>query len=260
MKRLMFIAFVIILVIPVLLNYLLQCPSPLCNIIGEKEAPNVWLNFWANYSGAVISALVSFFILSKTLDQNHKENEMNRNSDNKKFTYEQQKNDLNLLIKNLIKYLDCFNQNRLVRIYNQWRKTNDNEKCRIKIKKIFDEAFIAMEECSMLFNKDEINNSEILLKIFNKNYKTLLCLLIDFQGLISCNSSHWNDSFAIKKEIKEIYPYNISEPFENILSCPNVDIFYELLKSYENISQRNVEAEIRHLIEEKRIKMESIIK
>lgn len=84
-------AAIIVLSIPVVLNYLLQCPSPLVNIIGGEDASLVWLNFWATYGGSIISVLISLYILRKTIEFNATQNKTNQEIEIKKFLYQNQK-------------------------------------------------------------------------------------------------------------------------------------------------------------------------
>lgn len=244
-KRTLIVVFGITLGIPVILNYILLCPSPLCNIIGENEAPNVWLNFWANYSGAVISALVSFFILNKTLAQNHAENEMNRISDDKQFVIEQKKDDLNLLIENLIAYVSCFNPNNFRNIYNRCRRSKENRMASIDgigtlnneafiddIGTLYNEAFIALERVSLLFDSKELDSDN--LKWLSQDYLLLLSFLHDFQEFIA-DENVWDNIENSKRQ------------------------FDALLYSYSRIKIEIIEPKARKLVDEKRKEIESIL-
>jgi len=63
------IAAIAIFIVPIGLNYLLPLNNSLFNINGDEEK---WFSFWSSYSGAVISGLITLFVLFSTLIQNQK--------------------------------------------------------------------------------------------------------------------------------------------------------------------------------------------
>ncbi len=65
---------VLVLVLPVVINFTLQIPA-FTPIVGDSE---VWLSFWGDYLGSIISASVAFIILAIQYKQNEKENQSNR--------------------------------------------------------------------------------------------------------------------------------------------------------------------------------------
>lgn len=65
---------VILLVVPLLLNFLLLIPTSF-KVVGTDTD---WLSFWGGYLGAILSAMVAFYVLSKQLAQNQEQNEINR--------------------------------------------------------------------------------------------------------------------------------------------------------------------------------------
>lgn len=231
-KQRVIIAVIVIIGIPIILNYILQCPSPLNFIIGGGNASHVWLNFWASYSGAVISTFASLFILYKTLSQNHEENEKNRVSDNKKFIYEQKKKDLDSLIKNLTTYLSCFDTNNFTKIYNKCRRTKDYESCIDDIGDLFNKSFIALEKVSLHFTSKELKTDD--LNWLSKDYMSLMKLLNNFQYFIA-EREKWENIESTKKQ------------------------FDALLKSYSYIKPELIETKARKYLERKRTEIENIM-
>jgi len=61
------IAAIAIFTVPIALNYLLPLNNSFFNINGDEEK---WFSFWSSYSGAVISGLITLFVLFSTLKQN----------------------------------------------------------------------------------------------------------------------------------------------------------------------------------------------
>ena len=53
----------LIISIPMFLNWLLQIPSPLKNVIGDDNAPREWLMFWGSYLAAVGSGSAAIIAL-----------------------------------------------------------------------------------------------------------------------------------------------------------------------------------------------------
>lgn len=67
-----------ILIIPIIINYVLQIPIPFnFPIIGSNVD---WLSFWGTYIGGILGAFASFIILYLTLRHNRNEAEIERKS------------------------------------------------------------------------------------------------------------------------------------------------------------------------------------
>lgn len=102
-KKAVIISLVIIVLAPIAINLLAVCPAFWPNLVaGTRQG--VWVNFFAVYSGSLIGAFVSFYILNKTIKTNKIENEQNRqdnhaeNEENRKhieavFKYRTEKDD-----------------------------------------------------------------------------------------------------------------------------------------------------------------------
>lgn len=50
---------VVIILIPVLLNYILLCNTPRGEVIGEENGPTTWLGFWGTYIGAIATVIIA---------------------------------------------------------------------------------------------------------------------------------------------------------------------------------------------------------
>ncbi len=61
------IVVLIILIFPIILNFVLQLSIFNTNIIGDEK---LWLTFWSSYLGAIIMSIITLFVLYKTLKQN----------------------------------------------------------------------------------------------------------------------------------------------------------------------------------------------
>ena len=66
---------VIVLVIPIILNYILPLSiSFVGNVIGGENSTEVWLGFFGSYIGSIIGAVVTFLVLYFTIKSNKEEN------------------------------------------------------------------------------------------------------------------------------------------------------------------------------------------
>ncbi len=87
------IAIIVILVVPIGINFLLPIEIDRFNILGDVKQ---WFNFWSAYAGAVVSGLITLWVLYKTLRQNQ-ENHINQKEYTKKLNEEQRIFQVNLL-------------------------------------------------------------------------------------------------------------------------------------------------------------------
>ena len=119
---LFFVIIIIFLAVPVGINYLILNPTPEGFRVADPS--NGWLNFFAVYFGSVITALVSFVVLHRTIKNNHKENENNRKLQTAILKYQVNKDKINNTKELFARYiysLDYFGIKSLA-------KTFDNNK------------------------------------------------------------------------------------------------------------------------------------
>ena len=119
---LFFVIIIILLAVPVGINYLILNPTPKGFRVADPS--NGWLNFFAVYFGSVITALVSFVVLHRTIKNNHKENENNRKLQTAILKYQVNKEKINNTKELFARYiysLDYFGIKSLA-------KTFDNNK------------------------------------------------------------------------------------------------------------------------------------
>lgn len=258
-KSMYIAAAAIILLIPVVLNYLLQCPSPFANILGGKNASIIWLNFWATYGGSIISVLISLYILSKTMEFNIAQNKINQNIEIKKFIYQNRINGLDKIIEDVIELIDCYNSNSFKEIINIWIQTNNHEECKVRLKHLMDKSFIAYEKFTIHFSREELNNN-ILFQQQHKNYTQLVYLMQDIQILIMCDNSINNNIEATKDQILKL-GFPPSSNFYQILNNSNTkeSISNELLEAYSCINQVEVEKQLRIFIDIQRKAIQDIL-
>ena len=110
----------IIMVAPIVLNYLVFTPSCQQSAGDLKD----WISFWGSYLSAIISSMIAFAILviqrkdnqienSKNRNNNHTENENNRQLQLNVLAYQQQSQWLNNLREAMIKNIIVYHTNNL---------------------------------------------------------------------------------------------------------------------------------------------------
>ena len=126
-------AFLVILILPICINYILLRPTPFSIPIVGKDTD--WLSFWGGYIGAVISAGVAFIILHMQRKDNKKQNKENRNENEKQnkanrqlqinvLKYQQNVQWLNELKAKCVDYYNAFDQNDIINLCNLLNKND----------------------------------------------------------------------------------------------------------------------------------------
>ena len=133
LKLLFFTVFVVILSLPMLINWLILQPSVVSYVGKDVD----WLMFWGSYIGAIISAGSAFVILYIQRMDNEAQNELNRednkreNSDNRilqlnVLKYQQESHWLDNFRIASLDYCHTFNSNDVIMVVNiMWDKPKD---------------------------------------------------------------------------------------------------------------------------------------
>lgn len=74
-KRIVILVFVVIVVVPILLNCILVQPRFCDNIIGNDET---WLTFWGSYLGSIVAILIPLYALYKQIQNDKNERDKER--------------------------------------------------------------------------------------------------------------------------------------------------------------------------------------
>ena len=137
-------AILIILITPVLLNFIILSPVFLTIIGGSSE----WLSFHGSYIGSVIASMITLYVLYKQPKHNHEENEKTRienqavNENNRQLQlnilkYEQEKQWLQEMRLACVNNIDSYNLNDIREICTAFT-FHDYEYISPKIKNIID--------------------------------------------------------------------------------------------------------------------------
>lgn len=245
----------IIVCFPILLNCLLRIP--ITNVIGGSESDVIWLNFWADYGGAILGGFISLYILYATIEHNKKESKEDRDYNHNKFLFEQQKNDLEKEIERLTLFLQVFDHNKLKFIYNYRLKEKGTNESLHMLGDMYSLAFDRFHQFSIYYTDDAFSSSPFLMQQ-GENYISLIHLFDDLQILISLNPDNWTNKELQIDYIKRIAKEkNITiHRLWNILNKHNIaahQIVEALLKEYCEISQVEVLSQIREYINERRV-------
>ncbi len=191
-------AIAVIILAPVVLNCVLQIPA-FVRIVGDNTD---WLTFWGSYLGGIISTLTALFILYKTLQQNHEENEKNReanelaNENNRKLQirileYQQQMQWLNLFRQASAEYVQLYNTNDLIAVANVFMV--DPNVAHNMLKPLFDRANICDTKLAYWCKADE-KSKELMGKISPK-FKQYNEVLQDIQQIVTFRKSYPTATF-----------------------------------------------------------------
>lgn len=114
------IAFILLFLLPIGIDLITVCPAFCPKLVAGEQSD--WINFFAVLSGSLISAFVSFYILSNTIEanktesalnrqDNHTENEANRKRLEAIFKYQVEKDNFQTAKEYVARFdlaVDCF--------------------------------------------------------------------------------------------------------------------------------------------------------
>ena len=159
-------AVLIILVLPIVINFLLMIPA-FSPIVGEDTD---WLAFWGGYLGAIISAAVAFIILyiqrkdneqqvKDTQAENETQNKANRKLQLNILRYQQEQIRLNNFIAVSSKLITSINPLSLKALCKQIQENNVPQIEKAILDSIDYICRVQREFCLHLSDKDERQNS-----------------------------------------------------------------------------------------------------
>ncbi len=109
------IGLIVIVIIPFIVNAIVLIPNSYIPVAGNQIA---WIGFFACYFGSIITAVISFVILYKTIIFNQKENERNRVLQNNLMLYQIGHDNLKSFKEASNLFCRTLNYNNLVEIVN----------------------------------------------------------------------------------------------------------------------------------------------
>ena len=234
----------VIILIPVLLNFFLMMEC--LPVIQAGTTPALWLSFWGSYIGSIISALIAFYVLY-----------INRKDQFATLSYELERKSIEDNLSYAVNYISIFNTNDINHVYNIWRRSNDHALCREKVKVLLDYAFFHYESFMIRF-QTKLLSSESFFVNQGRNYSKYVTFLQDIQVLFSLDNSHWKSAKAIKDNMGD--GWSVSSDFICVLNeCVEGDNVFNKLLERNNISQKEVEREVRTFFDEERDKLQKIL-
>lgn len=176
---------IIIVLAPIFINLIAICPA-FCPDLVAGSQQSVWVNFFAVYSGSLIGAFVSFYILYKTIEANKSESEQNRADNhteseaNRKrltavFKYQVDRDILNTTKSSLANYIKSLNVLELgyIAIYPKEQVKNSL----LKIKQISSNALTCydmLEFALVEYDDEKEKEFKAYLKQFHNEYMGLI--------------------------------------------------------------------------------------
>ena len=120
-KRSIIAALLLILTIPLALNFILQIKNqtPVSIIAGNDGAPATWLQFWGTYLAAIASFVMAFVAYRQSED-NRNDNMKLREQGVRRTEYESKKQEYDLFEKRLVQDMKLYLVSRFTKIGRQY--------------------------------------------------------------------------------------------------------------------------------------------
>lgn len=176
---------IIIVLAPIFINLIAICPA-FCPDLVAGSQQSVWVNFFAVYSGSLIGAFVSFYILYKTIEANKSESEQNRADNHTEseasrkrltavFKYQVDRDILNTTKSSLANYIKSLNVLELgyIAIYPKEQVKNSL----LQIKQISSNALTCydmLEFALVEYDDEKEKEFKAYLKQFHNEYMGLI--------------------------------------------------------------------------------------
>lgn len=176
----------LLLVAPVVFNYIIACPSTE-SVIADDSA---WLSFFGSFFGSAIMVGVTLYVLEKQSSDNQKENTSIKEQNTDLFKYQVKEQWLDKLRQVSGELYTSFNLNDLSTIEDDVLKNNDTEHIREKLKRLKDKINMTIFNWSILFPK-ELDDTE---KKYINNVRNLsneyIALLEDLEWYLKKIACH----------------------------------------------------------------------
>ena len=243
------------------------------------EEPKGWTIFWGAYLGAIISCTVSFVVLHKQLEQNHRENNMNRDNQRRTVEYQQAKQELDILRRMFYDYYNSF-------IYLELNKICEDAK--IVTNYVFTQQIWEVQRIIDNKKKSEFNlylsrpirlddyESSIFkdLEYFDLRYHAML---EDLKFFLEFADHFYNGTYVYrlwnrKTEVEEYQRKDIIDVQENriydimrdyqytpVLNHNFSDIINRLMETESFISEDKIRGKVKELIKHKTLKINQML-
>ena len=254
-----------IVLYPVLLNWILR--YPLTSVIGDNVDGNrpevIWLDFWATYSGSLLTGLIALYILF----QNRKDYEKERQNacflECKKNEYKEAKKNLEKEIERLSLYLQLYDFKQLEFVYlfcleRKFPKQISME----KLRGIYQSAMNKYSQFALHYTARQFEAIPFLIEQ-KRNHTLWLELLDCLQILLNIPSNDWHCREVQVKRMEDYAKYNRL----NLARLTHViygndwneySILNDVLKQYHEISQENILNQVRAYIEDRNKEVERL--
>ena len=200
-----------ILLLPFVINFILLIPA-FSPIVGDNTD---WLYFWGGYLGAIISAGVAFVILYIQYQQNNVENNKNRQLQISALKYQQERDQLQFVIKILSELITLIDPIKVGRLCNQFGINDTNIFSKIDSLVFNLEKY--HQELSVYIDTDNsISNKNLQIDI-NSSKCDFLSMLLDIKSLFNAFCRYTNELKIDDFKKNNILSENISEKMQSII-------------------------------------------
>lgn len=223
-------AIVIILVLPIIINFILLVPA-VSPVVGDNTD---WLSFWGGYLGAIVSTGVAFIILAVQHQQNKDENTSNRELQKSILKHQIRTQRLNDIERRLVTYFQSFHYTEIDNLAYQISKKEDRNPIMQRLKELWKEKEAATLQLNIAFasstDQQEFEYQK-LFEDFNIQYEALIQDLLWF-----CEIAYHNgdDSMLQKHIVNSVKEYKAKHILDNKYRIWNYIEKYE----YKIVSER----------------------
>lgn len=230
------ILLLILCLFPVVINYVVLIPSFL-PVVGDSEK---WLSFFGSFSGSVIMAGVTLYVLKTQLKQNHDENEKNRktnelaNEKNRKLQikileYQQQIQWLNSFRQASAEYVKTFNANDLIAITNTL--VVNPQEAHNMLKLLLDSA--KTHDIQLAYFRKMDNNTEELMKKIAPKFDQYNDVIQDIQQIIIFKQKYPMAGFS--QFVSQISTMELSQDMKDKIAYVSTQQSADIIQPFINV-------------------------
>ena len=243
------------------------------------EEPKGWTLFWGSYLGVIISGAVAFVVLHKQLEQNHRENNMNRNLQLRTVEYQLKMQWLTELKSKASIYYRFYHHQDIYLLERNIKEGNKKELENLTplIKKIIEDKVSSEFDFRVLFPQQKDDFESGFLESIEHLNLIHLALMKDLEWLISAykegidyGSEHLSGKYfeeltedykdkGYVSEIKDNRIYDIIRDYKYDFSKSKFDIIDKRMQSMKNISQDKLINKLSLLIDYETDKINKIL-
>lgn len=260
--------------IPIALNFLL--PIANWSLIGGDESLTVWLSFWASFSNSLIYCGVTFFVLYRQINNDIKQNSLNRESNEREnllnrqdnITQNKQNREINLKtiqyntqlsqLSNIIpicaEYVSQFDLSDIKTLKREWRSNIRTKEYCLNIlsdrnnvaKNIFYRYLLFLQSCD--------NTDENFINIQKNHIHRFFELLSILKLYFCCEVNDFRSEEGRDNIIDKLNKNDLG-----IVFSKGSDPYFQIEYEFTEIGLNSIQTEIEYFISNQKEKISKII-